>query len=91
MSAAERSWAADRLASMTRPGPTSERPYGAARAGRGRLAALVGFLLVLAGIVVGAVPAAAQNRVGAWTPAVANTVGSPANISAGQRLGKAVL
>jgi len=55
----------------------------------GLLAALVGLLLVLAGIVVGAVPAAAQNRVGASTTAVANTVGPPAGISAGQRLGNA--
>ena len=75
---------------MTRPGPTPQRPYRAARAGRGLLAALVGFLLVLAAVVVGAVPAAAQNRVGAWTPAAANTVGSAADISAGQRLGKSV-
>jgi len=75
---------------MTRPGPTPQRPYRAARAGRGLLTALVGLLLVLAGIVVGAVPAAAQNRVGASTFAAANTVGSPAGISAGQRLGKTV-
>ena len=73
---------------MTRPGPPPKRPYRAARAGRGLLAALVGFLLVLAGIVVGAVPAAAQNRVGASSPGAANTVGSPVGISAGQRLGK---
>jgi|GEM_PF-3597530 len=50
-------------------------------------AALVGVLLVLAAIVVGAIPAAAQNRVGASTPAVIDTVGSPAGIGAGQRLG----
>ena len=54
------------------------------------LAALVGFLLVLAGIVVGAVPAAAQNAVGASSPASANTVGPLAGIGAGQRLGKVV-
>jgi hypothetical protein len=73
---------------MTRPSPTPQRPYRAARAGRGPLAALVGFLLVLAGIVVGAVPAAAHNRVGASSPASASTVGSSAGIGAGQRLGK---
>ena len=76
---------------MTRPGPTPKRPYRAAGAGRRLLAALVGLLLVLAGIVVGAVPAAAQNRVGASTPAVANTVGVSTDIGAGQRLGKTVL
>jgi len=73
---------------MTRPGPTPQRPYRAARAGRGLLAALVGLLLVMAAVVVGAVPAAAQNAVGASTPAAANTVGVPTDIGAGQRLGK---
>jgi len=71
---------------MTSGRPTPPRPVGASR---GLLAAVVGLLLVLAGIVVGAVPAAAQNRVGASTTAVANTVGPPAGISAGQRLGNA--
>lgn len=55
------------------------------------LATLVGLALVLTGIVVGAVPAAAQDRVGASTPAVINSVGSSAGISAGQRLGTTVL
>ena len=73
---------------MTRPGPTPKRPYRAARASRRPRAALVGLLLVLAGIVVGAVPAAAQNAVGASTPNVANTVGVSTDISAGQRLGR---
>jgi hypothetical protein len=73
---------------MTSGHDTPPRPYRAARARRGLLAALVGFLLILAGIVVGAVPAADQNAVGASTPALANTVGPSAGISAGQRLGK---
>jgi len=73
---------------MTEPGPTPQRPYRAARAGRGLLAALVGLLLVLAAVVVGAAPAAAQNRVGASTPAMINIVGPLAGISAGQRLGR---
>jgi hypothetical protein len=51
---------------------------------------ILGVLLVLAGIVVGAVPAAAQNAVGASTPGMINTVGSPTDIGAGQRLGKSV-
>jgi 5-methylcytosine-specific restriction endonuclease McrA len=75
---------------MTRPDPTRKRPCRAARAGRGLLAALVGVLLVLAGIVVGAVPAAAQNRVGAWTPAVIDTVGVSTGIDAVQRRRKTV-
>ena len=54
------------------------------------LAALVGFLLVLAAVIVGEVPAAAQNAVGASSPASANTVGPLAGIGAGQRLGKVV-
>ena len=45
-------------------------------------------MLVLAAVVGGAVPAAAQNAVGASTLAVINTVGPPTGISAGQRLGK---
>jgi hypothetical protein len=76
---------------MTSPGPTPQRPYRAARAAHGLLAALVGLALLLAGILVGAVPAAAQNGVGASTPAMINTVGASADIGAGQRLGKTVL
>ncbi len=60
------------------------------RAARGRLAALVGLALLLAAMVVGAVPAAAQNGVGASTPVMINTVGVSADIGAGQRLGKTV-
>ena len=83
--ALERSWAADRLHLMTEPAAPAGRPSQAAH---GLLAALVGLALLLAGILVGAVPAAAGNRVGASTPAVINIVGSPADIDAGQRLGK---
>jgi hypothetical protein len=50
----------------------------------------VGLALLLAGILFGAVPAAAQNRVGASTPAMINTVGSSTDIGAGQRLGETV-
>jgi hypothetical protein len=45
--------------------------------------------LLLAGIVVGAVPAAAGNRVRASTPVLINTVGLATDIGAGQRLGEA--
>ena len=83
----ERSGAADRLGAMRKSHRTPPRPV---RAAQGLLTALVGLLLVLAGIVVGAVPAAAQNAVGASNPAAANAVGPPADITAGQRLGKVV-
>jgi len=56
----------------------------------GLLAALVGIALLLAAIVVAAVPAAAGNRVGASTPVVIKTVGVSTDIGAGQRLGKTV-
>jgi len=71
---------------MTPASNTPRRPW---RAAHGPAAALVGLLLVLVGIVVGAVPAAAQNAVGASTTAVTNTVGPSTDISAGQRLGEA--
>jgi len=64
---------------------TSHRPLVVAHA---VLTALVGLALLAAGILISAVPAAAGNRVGASTTAVANTVGPLAGISAGQRLGK---
>ena len=51
---------------------------------------LVGLALLLAGMVVGAVPAAAQNGVGVSTPVMINTVGAAKDIGAGQRLGKTV-
>jgi hypothetical protein len=73
---------------MTSGHDTPPRPV---RAAQGLLVALVGLALLLAGILVGAVPAAVQNRVGASTPVMINTVGSAADISAGQRLGKTVL
>ena len=72
---------------MTEPGRHATRPSQAAH---GLLAALVGLALLLAGIFVGAVPAAAGNRVGASTPVMINTVGVSADIGAGQRLGKTV-
>ncbi len=73
---------------MTWPGTATERPQ---RAAHWLLAGIVGLAVVLAGIVVGAVPAAAQNAVGASTPVMINTVGPAADIGAGQRLGKTVL
>lgn len=72
---------------MTEPGTPTGRP---SRAAHGLLAALVGLALLLAALVVGAVPAAAGNRVGASTPVMINTVGSPTDIGAGQRLGKSL-
>jgi len=72
---------------MTPASNTPKRPW---RAAHGPAAALVGLLLALTAIVVGAGPAAAQNAVGASTLAVTNTVGVSADISAGQRLGKSV-
>jgi hypothetical protein len=72
---------------MTEPGTPTGRP---SRAAHGLLVALVGLALLLAGILVGAVPAAAGNRVGASTPVMINTVGVSADIAAGQRLGKTV-
>jgi len=72
---------------MDRSGTTRERPW---RTTHGLLAALVGFVLVLAGVVVGVAPAAAGNAVGASTPVKINTVGPSADIAAGQRLGKTV-
>lgn len=85
VSSPRRSWTADGLDPVTQPGPA--RPV---RAAHGLLVALVGLALLLAAVVVGAVPAAAQNAVGSSTPAVANTVGSPASIGAGQRLGRSL-
>ena len=73
---------------MTELGLTAGRPC---RAVQGLLAALVGLALLLAAIVAGAVPAAAQNRVGASTPVMINTVGAATDISSRQRLGKTVL
>jgi hypothetical protein len=65
---------------VARLAPTSQR----------LLAALVGLLLLLAGILVGTVPAAAGNGVGASTPVMIDSVGSSTDIGAGQRLGGTV-
>ncbi|MCZ3386479.1 MAG: hypothetical protein LH630_05845 [Actinomycetia bacterium] len=73
---------------MTDPAGALPRPL---RTVRGLFAALVGLALLLAGILVGAVPAAAQNGVGASTPVMINSVGVSTDIGAGQRLGKTVL
>ena len=73
---------------MTDPGRPATRPSWAVH---GLLAALVGLALLVAAIVVAAVPAAAGNRVGASTPVMINTVGVSADIGASQRLGKSVL
>ncbi len=51
---------------------------------------LVGLALLLAGMVVGAVPAAAQNAFGVSTPVMINTVGAATGIGAGQRLGESL-
>lgn len=51
---------------------------------------LLALLALLVGAVLAtAVPAAAENAVGASTPVVINTVGHPAGIGPGQRLGEA--
>jgi len=73
---------------MTSGHPTPPRPISAAQ---GLLAALVGLALVLAAMVVGAVPAAAENGVGASTPVMINIVGHSGDIGAGQRLGETAL
>jgi len=73
---------------MTSGHPTPPRPISAAQ---GLLAALVGLALVLAAMVVGAVPAAAENGVGASTPVMINIVGPSGDIGAGQRLGETAL
>jgi hypothetical protein len=55
------------------------------------LGALTVLFVILGAVVGGAVPAAAQNAVGASTLVMINSVGSSTDIGAGQRLGKTVL
>jgi len=95
----------DSVPSLIRSSGLTSRRFGstellmqAARAGQSRincglralLVAFVGLALLVAGILVGTVSAAAENGVGASTPAVANTVGSSSDIGAGQRPGKSL-
>lgn len=72
---------------MTKPGTPPGRP---SRAAHGLQADLVG-LVLLAGILVGAAPAAAGNAVGAPTLVKINTVGPTTDVAAGQRLGRPFL
>jgi hypothetical protein len=71
---AEEADAPDRLGGMTSPGPTPVRAFSATC---GSLRAIVGLALLVAAILAGAVPGAAQGGVGTSVVEVFDTIGAP--------------